>query len=382
MVPPIELDAEFQKQRGFQLYELAKRDLEEYRRWKQEQQQSGATPTEDATPRWRRRLGEGTGMLMRGMLGGTSVGFVAGTFYGIVSQSPTPLGIGIRAGVSVGLVSAQYMGFRYMLPDGLHRLYYHHILSNDEERLEAEYFDDPASKHFSALPQWWTEDLTDRDRSVLASAAAGAASGYLMTRVQAHSLAKLQKLSTAHAHTVGMRGGLIYGLVFGLGQWGYYRVMDWRQRRVVDQQLRDLYNRQEPVYSAVGTEAMMKTEDLLEPGQPLPDRRKVVQSSWSEILSNPLRYAFYERGWTIPDWMPLIHSEEQFQRRQELEQTCGLLKEQVDIMEKLDRTRKREIRMLEAKVAELKAQRAEQQQQRQRAAQEAEASPVNESQCQ
>ena len=287
-------------------------------------------------------------LLMKAAMGGGIGGFCVGIAYGFRSMHLSPLSVGLATGAKVALVTAQFAGFRFIVPDGMQRIYWTHFASDQERHMAALM---PSS---SLLHQYvggidFLRDLTSDDEAVLGSAVAGASAGYLMTRAQNYALALHHQLSTAHSHSVGVRGAVFWGMTFAFGHWAYLKLEHWRQRRLIDRKLRHLY-----AHNPQHLKQYLDPQQQQQHGggggdDELPDRRHVVSLSWRQLIDDPVAL-FHEYGWDLPNWLPLVHTQQEYEYRHYLEQKSTLLQQQVDAMEHMRKIRQKQIRELKAQL--------------------------------
>ena len=282
-----------------------------------QQRQQPQTPQPATSDSIIDRLKSGTALLATGVISGSMTGMLIGTVYGISSKHPSPIGLGFVGAMNLGLISGQYYGFRYILPSQIPRLFDKYTQPGDGIN-ELGMIADP-----SILADW-----TDTEKNTLYSFLCGGLAGFITTRAQAHSISKAKNVSTGHVNSVGIKGALLYGTLFALGNLSYSLLDRWRVNRVIDRRLRNMYDTNPELiktYTGSGD---------------VPKRSDVLKMTWSELIRNP-SLAFTEYGWSIPDWLPLVHAEQDYEYRRDLEQKCQEAREYRALLEKAKRVRDR-----------------------------------------
>ena len=153
-------------------------------------------------------------------------------------------------------------------------------------------------------------------------------------------------------YSSGLRGGIFWAGVFGLGHFAYLSFEQWRRERYADKKLRQLYwsNDVEQLRQYLPSEQPLQDgEKIAQAATELPSREQVVSWTWREFLADPMRIV-RDAAVDLPDWLPLIHSKEQYEYREYLEAKMRLLETELDLMERIRWQRQREILKLEAQI--------------------------------
>ncbi len=199
------------------------------------------------------------------------------------------------------------------------------------------------------------------------------------------------KTGTGHVHANGLRGGIVWSFLMGAAHWLYYRFDDWRQEKIISSKLRRIYEQHEvdaatkfqqtkdfQVQPAMNmawnadrhsldvNEEQLKALQVeqerqrmehvrealssygIDPSAPLPEKEKVVGMTWREIIQDPGRaMRYYDID--IARFLPMVHSQDEYEYRQYLESKVRLLSDEVEILEKLYRRRARRIQEMRSK---------------------------------
>jgi hypothetical protein len=161
-------------------------------------------------------------------------------------------------------------------------------------------------------------------------------------------MATNMQLSSGHSHSRGIRSALFYAGVMGAGHWLLLRTRAWYKQRVVDAKLRKLYSENDTLLLK-----QIAQQDII------PDRKQVVSLSWTQLITNPI-LMFHEYGWQLPNWLPLLHSEQDYQYRKRLEERSAELHQQVAALENLRNIRRKELKSLKEQVKRLQEAREDQ----------------------
>ncbi|KAI3654351.1 hypothetical protein MP228_001070 [Amoeboaphelidium protococcarum] len=288
------------------------------------------------------RLTQSLQTLADGIVPGAIAGLTIGLTYGALTKYPHPMRLGVQTAVNIGLISGQFMGFKYLLPSGIQRVV---TRLDNLSRSNA----GPVDENGNTIPrssmlQWssifvegggpgldmpeFLSDMTQRDWDICGSFLAGGVSGYLTNLVQGRQWARAKDVSAAYAHNMGVRGAVVWSLIFGVGHYLYFKLDDYRVQRAAEKNLRYLYEHQPDKISAIL------------PIDQVPEKDQVLPLTFQDFRRNPKDFmqSFMTKFGQLPDFVwylnPLIVSDEEYQKLQRLEKEEVALIEEIKSLQK------------------------------------------------